>query len=104
MIPVIKKDIEFICTDQGAHKTVREALEAALGDKVTCGHIDCNKIQQDLQDREDGKAVATITDLNNPYKDYYNEKNNVQFPGTPEVLPIEENSESDEQEVIADEG
>ena len=32
VIPVQKLDIEFICTDQGAHKSIEEALEAAFGD------------------------------------------------------------------------
>ena len=32
VINVKKLDIEFICTDQGAHKTIEEALKEALGD------------------------------------------------------------------------
>ena len=45
IIPVEKLDIEFICTDQGAHKTIEDALDSVLGDEVTCHHINCSAIQ-----------------------------------------------------------
>lgn len=32
IIPVEKLDISFICTDQGAHKSIEDALAAAFGD------------------------------------------------------------------------
>lgn len=46
--PVKEMDIQFVCAKEGAYKTIEEALRAALGDQVTCQHINCNKIQADL--------------------------------------------------------
>lgn len=48
VIDVKKMDIEFICTDQGAHRSVEEALKAALGDEITCEHIGCQDIQDNI--------------------------------------------------------
>ena len=36
VIQVQKIDIEFICSSEGAHKTVSDALREALADIVTC--------------------------------------------------------------------
>lgn len=46
--PVKEMDIQFVCAKEGAFKTIEEALKAALGDQVTCQHINCNQIQADL--------------------------------------------------------
>jgi len=63
VIPVKKMDIEFICTDQGAHKTIEDALEAALGDQVTCHHVNCDAIK----DAVDGGAnhMVSLETINN---------------------------------------
>lgn len=34
--PIKKIDIEFVCAQNGAYDTVEAALEAALGDRITC--------------------------------------------------------------------
>ena len=44
VIEVKKLDIEFICTDQGAHKSIREALDDAMLDQVKCKHVGCRNI------------------------------------------------------------
>ena len=41
VVPVKKMDIEFICADQGAEKTIEEALKKALGDQISCQHVGC---------------------------------------------------------------
>lgn len=58
VIPVKKMDINFICADQGAHKTIEAALKAALGDSVTCGHVDCQAIQDSV--KNGGFASASL--------------------------------------------
>lgn len=62
VIPVKKVDIEFICTDQGAHKTIEDALKDALGDQITCQHIGCSDIEKELAEGKAGIAAVEITD------------------------------------------
>jgi hypothetical protein len=63
VIPVQKLDIEFICTDQGAHKTIEDALEAALGDEITCHHINCDAIKQGVDGGDN--MMVSLESINN---------------------------------------
>ena len=48
VIPVKKMDIEFICADNGAHQSIEDALKAALGDQITCEHVNCQAIEEQM--------------------------------------------------------
>lgn len=65
VIKVKKLDIEFICTDQGANQSIKEALAEALGDQITCQHVGCQKIQEHLDSQMEGmKAINVHLDWN----------------------------------------
>lgn len=36
-----KVDIEFICADNGALKSLEDNLKVTLGNLITCEHINC---------------------------------------------------------------
>ena len=57
IIPVEKLDITFICTDQSSHSTIEEALRHALGDQITCHHINCNAIQTALDQGSESESA-----------------------------------------------
>ena len=44
--PVKKIDIEFVCAQNGAYESIEKALQAALGDKITCEQLGgCERIE-----------------------------------------------------------
>lgn len=55
-------DIEFICTDQGAKKTIEEALQEALGSQITCKHFNCDKMKEALDNGKDALAAVNLHD------------------------------------------
>jgi hypothetical protein len=49
VIPQRSKDVELICSEQGAYDSVEDAIKSVLGDEVTCSHINCRGISDDLK-------------------------------------------------------
>ena len=58
VVPVKKMDIEFICSTNSAHKTIKDALAAAFGDQITCEHVGCSDIEKALDEAEHGTRVG----------------------------------------------
>lgn len=48
VLKIEKAQIEVVCVDQCAHSTIEEALHDAFGDKITCGHFDCEKLKEHI--------------------------------------------------------
>jgi len=49
VIPVEKVDINVVCVSQGGHKSVAEALQNSNINYINCGHVDCEGIQDQLE-------------------------------------------------------
>ena len=102
VIPVKKMDIEIICTTSGAHKSVEDALKAALGDQVTCEHVGCSEIEERLKNGDTGfgSAIdigggAVITKGESDYVEGKEDVNgNVQVPTPNEPYMIVHSSSS----------
>jgi len=67
VIPVKEMDIKFVCAKEGAYKTIKDALKAAVGDKLKCGAIDCEKIEKELREKmkhdENAAVEVSIKDI-----------------------------------------
>jgi hypothetical protein len=50
LLPIEQTDIEIICANQGAHKSVEDALKAALNDQIDCSHVNCAQMEADIHD------------------------------------------------------
>ena len=50
-------DIEFICADKAAHKSIHEAVVATLKDELLCGHINCTEIEEELKNGGHGRRA-----------------------------------------------
>ncbi len=61
-MPQKKLDIEFICTDQAAHETLEDAIEAALEDQLVCDHVNCQALMNQLGE-VDGNMQQTFKGL-----------------------------------------
>jgi len=65
VIQVKKMDIQFICTDQGAHKTLKDALDHALEGKINCGHVDCEGLEEAIKNGKQALVSLNIVDDKN---------------------------------------
>lgn len=89
VIPNKKVDIEIICSQQGAYDSVHDALKSVLGDQISCGHMDCQAIEDafdkdnmvhrfGLEGDDDWTVVSKETSLTEDTPDF---NGNVQLPG-----------------------
>lgn len=77
VIPIQEVNIKFVCAKEGAYKTVKEALFNTLKSKITCGHINCDRIEQDLRDNMTATSENVQIYLEEGQEDF---NGNVQLP------------------------
>lgn len=100
--PVKKVDIEFICADNGAHDSIREALQNSMFKDVRCGErdqngnlpegaIDCEAMENTLKDNMGGIAHTSIGPNVNTVEDSNYTEGVADFNGNYQMPNSEEN-------------
>lgn len=65
---VKKIDIEFICADNAAHDSIKDALENSIFNHIKCGtHIDCEDLEKQLHGDMNGVAHTALGDIEGVY-------------------------------------